>query len=154
MKLFWWPANAASCRNEVLRSLKAIIKTENWHPLTSYHMKTILLYECEDKPHPVFWGFDQWSNRLIDCLSKLEYSLKTGFCPNYFMKDINLFESFTHQEISWLAAEVHQLKNYFLIYQPIYPRFWLVAEPSYPKQSLVRYKYPLIPPSMACARIT
>ena len=152
MKLLWWPANAASCRNDVLRSLKAILKTENWHPLTSYHMKTILLYECEGKPHPIFWGFDQWSNRLIDCLSKLEYNLTTGFCPNYFMKDINLLESFSPEEISWLAAQVHQLTN-FLKYKPIHPGFRLAAEPSYPRQSLVRYNYPLAPPSMACARI-
>lgn len=153
MKLFWWPTNAASCRNEVLRNLKALIKIENWHPLTSYHMKTILLYESEDKPHPISWGFDQWSNRLFDCLSKLEFFLTKEFCPNYFMKDINLFESFSPEEICWLAAKVHQLKN-FATYQPIYPGFWLAAEPSYPKQSLVRCKYPLTPPSMACARIT
>ena len=153
MKLFWWPSNAASCRSEVLRRLKAIMKTENWHPLKSYHLKTILFYECEDKPHPIFWGFDQWSYRLIDCLSRLEYGLTWGFCPNYFMKDINLFESFS-LEMSWLlAAKVHQLKN-FLICQHIYFGSCLAVEPSYPKQPLVRYKYPLTPPFKACARIT
>ena len=149
MKLFWWPWNAASCRSEVLRRLKAIMKTENWHPLKSYHMKTILFYECEDKPHPIFWGFDQWSYRLIDCLSKLEYSLTLRFCPNYFMKDINLFESFS-LEMAWLlAAKVQK----FLICQHIYFGSCLAVEPSYPKQPLVRYKYPLTPPFKACARI-
>ena len=143
-KLFKWSANAYSCLNEVLRSLKTIIKANNWYPLTSYHMKTILFYECEAKPHPFLWGFDQLSNRLIDCLLRLEHCLITGFCPNYFMSVINQFESFSPDERYRLTAEVQHLKN-SLIYQPIYPRFWLAAEPSYPKQSLVQYIYPLTP---------
>ena len=143
-KLFKWSANAYSCLNEVLRSLKTIIKANNWYPLTSYHMKTILFYECEAKPHPFLWGFDQLSNRLIDCLLRLEHCLRTGFCPNYFMSVINQFESFSPDERYRLTAEVQHLKN-SLIYQPIYPRFWLAAETSYPKQSLVQYIYPLTP---------
>ena len=105
-------------------------------------MKTILFYECEAKPHPFLWGFDQLSNRLIDYLLRLEHSLITGFCLNYFMSVINQSESFPPDERYRLTAEVQHVKN-SLIYQHIYPRFWLEAEPSYPKQSLVQYIYPL-----------
>lgn len=137
-KLFKWSANAYSCLNEVLRRLKTIIKANNWYPLTSYHMKTILFYECEAKPHPFLWGFDQLSYRLIDCLLRLKQSLITGFCPNYFMRIINQFESFPPHERYRLTAEVHQ----HLTYQHIYPGFWLAAEPSL---AFVQYIYPPTP---------
>ena len=98
-------------------------------------MKTILFYECEAKPHPFLWGFDQLSNRLIDCLLRLKQSLITGFCPNYFMSVINQFESFPPDERYRLTVEVQHL-----IDQHIYPRFWLAAEPS-----LVQCMYPPTP---------
>ena len=119
------------------------IKADNWYPLTSYHMKTILFYECEAKPHPFLWGFDQLRNRLIEFLLRLEHTLITGFCPNYFMSVINQFESFPPEKRYRLTAEVQQLKNSLI----------LAAESSYSKQSLVQCMYPPTPPSMPCAVI-
>ena len=104
-KIFRWPANVSSCGSKVLRSLKDIVKAKNLHPLKSHHMKKILFYECEAKPHPILLGFCQWS--ITDWLTFWRGQLNNGVFPNYFMTGINLFESFSPQEkLSWLAAEV------------------------------------------------
>ena len=119
----------------------------------SYHMKTILFYESEAKPDPSLWGLDQWSNRLIECLFRLEHNLIRGSCPNYFMIGINQFESFPQEKRYLLAQEVQQFRN-SLIYQPINHGSWLAVEPSHPKQSLVQCIYPLTPPPMSYAVIS
>ena len=78
-KICRWPANVFSCCSKVLRSLKdiVIVKAKNLHPLKSHHMKTILLYECEAKPHPILLGFCQWS--ITDWLTFWRGQLNNGF---------------------------------------------------------------------------
>lgn len=116
--------NANSWRNEVLRKVKTLKEERNWHPLKSYHLKTIMFFQCQAKPDPRNWNFDLLKDRLYDFLSTLEYLLLERFCPMFFMTEINLFENaFSHQRGYELAEEVHHLRNSYEL-SPFYRRFF------------------------------
>ena len=102
---------ASSCRKQVLRILKALKEKLNLQPLKSYHLKTMLLYECEAVPRPVDWSFDCLSERFNSLLQRLENCLSRSNCPHYFIKDFNLFETFPPQRCSELAKKVQQIRQ-------------------------------------------
>ena len=99
---------ASSCRKQVLRILKALKEELKWHPLTSYHLKTMLFYECEANPHPSHWSFDRLGERFIGILKRLKNCLRQSKCPHYFIKDLNLFEFFPYERCSELARKVEK----------------------------------------------
>ncbi|XP_068671833.1 cyclic GMP-AMP synthase-like receptor 1 [Montipora foliosa] len=84
----------SSCRKQVLRILKALREELELHPLKSYHLKTMLLYECEAKPSPSNWTFDCLGDRFMGLLQRLEDCLRQKNCPHHFMREFNLFETF------------------------------------------------------------
>ena len=102
---------ASSCRKQVLRILKALKEELNLQPLKSYHLKTMLFYECEAVPRPVDWSFDRLSERFMGLLQRLEDWLLQSRCPHYFIKDFNLFETFPPQRCSELAKKVQQIRQ-------------------------------------------
>ena len=99
---------ASSCRKQVLRIMKTLKEDMNWDQLTSYHLKTIMLYECEAHPNPNQWSSDQLSRRLIDFLRRLEGYLEDENCPHYFIKAINLVEFVSRPKCCELASKVRQ----------------------------------------------
>lgn len=99
---------ASSCRKQVLRIMKALKEDLNWDQLTSYHLKTIMLYECEAHPNPKQWSSGQLSRRLFGFLRRLEGYLGQENCPHYFIKDINLFEFVSPRKCRELASKVRQ----------------------------------------------
>ena len=102
---------ASSCRKQVLRILKALKEELNLHPLKSYHLKTILLYECEANPRPRQWSSDRLSERFIGLLQRLENCLLQSNCPHFFIKHFNLFEMFPPQRCSELVRNVQQIRQ-------------------------------------------
>ena len=100
---------ASSCRKHVLRILKALREELHLHPLTSYHLKTILLHECEAYPHPNQWSYDSLSERFLSFLQRLEDCLRQFNCPHYFMTHLNLFEFFGRQRCDELAKKVKEI---------------------------------------------
>ena len=88
-----------TCRKMLLRILKSLCVDLDMTPLTSYHMKTIVFYECEDYPYDSQWEtssqlvarFRSAMRRLLTCLSERN-------CPHYFIKDVNLFDSNSFNE--------------------------------------------------------
>ena len=101
---------ASSCRKQVLRILKALREELHLHPLTSYHLKTILLHECEAYPHPNQWSYDSLSERFLSFLQRLEDCLRQFNCPHYFITHLNLFEFFGRQKCDELAKKVKEIK--------------------------------------------
>ena len=100
---------ASPCRKQVLRILKALREELHLHPLTSYHLKTILLHECEAYPHPNQWRYDSLSGRFLSFLQRLEDCLRQFNCPHYFMTHLNLFEFFGRQRCDELAKKVKEI---------------------------------------------
>ncbi|XP_060636220.2 uncharacterized protein [Anolis sagrei] len=80
-------------RGEALRMLK-FINTTRWTPeygsiLTSYHLKTILLWCCE-----IYSQAPQWETLLSSIqtlLRLLIHTLSKGNLPHYFLASVNLF---------------------------------------------------------------
>ena len=66
--------------------------------LTSYHMKTCMLYMVETTPAQL-WKPENLLECLVMCLEKLAYWVGTGFCPNYFITDENMFERRIHGDV-------------------------------------------------------
>ncbi|KAJ7369963.1 hypothetical protein OS493_035134 [Desmophyllum pertusum] len=83
---------ASSCQKQVLRILKALRDELNLEPLKSYHLKTMLFYECEANPHPSQWLSTCLSDRFLGLLRRLENCLLQLNCPHYFIHNLNLFE--------------------------------------------------------------
>lgn len=100
---------ASSCRKQVLRILKALREELHLHPLTSYHLKTIFLHECEAYPHPNQWSYDSLSERFLSFLQRLEDCLRQFNCPHYFITHLNLFEFFGRQRCDELAKKVKEI---------------------------------------------
>ena len=101
----------SSCRKQVLRILKALRKQLNLGPLNSYHLKTVLLYECEAHPDPSQWTHEKLSERFISLLQRLENCLRQFNCPHFFIKHLNLFDKqFSHQRCFDLAEKVREIR--------------------------------------------
>lgn len=100
---------ASSCRKQVIRILKALREDLNMTQLKSYHLKTIVLYECERYPHPSQWAHDKLQDRFQTALTRLHSCLMQRNCPHYFIKNLNLFERFQNCEA--LLHTVRRLVN-------------------------------------------
>ncbi|KAL9955282.1 hypothetical protein ACROYT_G036584 [Oculina patagonica] len=100
---------ASSCRKQVLRILKALREELNLVPLKSYHLKTILLYECEAYPSPWQWSSTHLGERFKGLLYRLLCCLMRSNCPHYFIQNLNLFEAFTRQRCLELAEKVVEI---------------------------------------------
>ena len=103
--------DASSCRKRVLRILKAWNKELHLHPLTSYHLKTMLFYECEANPHHTHWSVDHLGERFMGLLQRLENCLTERNCPHYFMRKWNLFETFSPQRCVELTRKILEKKE-------------------------------------------
>ena len=95
----------------MLRILKALKEELDLHPLKSYHLKTMLLYECEANPYPSNWSFDRLGDRFMGLLQRLEDCLSQKNCPHYFMRELNLFEMFPEQKRVELFRRIQAIKQ-------------------------------------------
>ena len=101
----------SSCRKLVLRIVKALRKEVNLGPLNSYHLKTVLLYECEANPDPSQWNHKKLSERFIGLLLRLENCLLQTNCPHFFIKHLNLFDKkVSHKSCHDLAKKVKEIR--------------------------------------------
>lgn len=101
----------SSCRKQVFRILKALREELDLQPLKSYHLKTILLYECEANPMPQQWSFNCLGDRFLGLLERLEKCLLKKKCPHYIMQEVDLFELFNPQKCSELAKRIGEIKS-------------------------------------------
>ncbi|XP_068727274.1 uncharacterized protein [Montipora capricornis] len=102
---------ASSCRKQVLRILKALKEELDLRPLKSYHLKTMLLYECEANPHSSSWSFDLLGDRFMGLLQRLQDCLSHKNCPHYFMREFNLFETFSGQRCTELLTRIQRIEQ-------------------------------------------
>ncbi|XP_026538109.1 uncharacterized protein C2orf54-like [Notechis scutatus] len=92
-------------RRAALRLLKFVNQTR-WTPeygkiLTSYHLKTILLWSCEIYPRREAW--ETLLSSLKNLLGLLKHTLAEKRLPHYFLKPLNLFNKRykTSNDIYW-----------------------------------------------------
>ena len=90
--------------------MKALREELNLEPLKSYHLKTILLYECEANPLPSQWSYTRLGERFIGLIQRLENCLVETNCPHYFTPHLNLFETFPLQSCEDLVRKVRGIR--------------------------------------------
>ena len=108
---FYWKSSFVSCEKELLKEIdihktcrkktQRIMKKlkESWCPkgmkqeLTSYHLKNILFWECENHPYDYDWQHDQLTTRIVSMCYLLVSYIQRGTLPLYFHTGVNLFAS-------------------------------------------------------------
>lgn len=98
-----------NCLRQVLRKLKTF--GPYLKPLSSYHFKTICFY-LREMTHSFLWRYDYCEERLKNLLLMLENFLKVQSCPNFFIKNFNLFEEFSPLICYDLFNKVRALRMY------------------------------------------
>ena len=75
-----------------------IDKSVTKESLSSYHIKTCMLYMIENTPSD-FWKPENMLICLIRCLEMIQVWVQNGVCPNYFIPGENMFERRVHGEV-------------------------------------------------------
>ncbi|XP_070538633.1 protein mab-21-like 3 [Ptychodera flava] len=83
------------CRKQCLRILKKL-REDFWcrstkPVLSSFHLKTLLLWECERHPHSTDWSREKLGERVLGLVRELKTWVSRRRCPHYFIPEINLF---------------------------------------------------------------
>ncbi|XP_033735598.1 protein mab-21-like 3 [Pecten maximus] len=109
---FYWTLSFAACEKELLESIDEngtcrrkclrILKTlkeKIWctdnarKGLTSYHLKNVLFWECEDHPFDTEWQQELLATRVRTMIYRLLGYLQRGNLPLYFHTGVNLLSS-------------------------------------------------------------
>ncbi|XP_001653107.2 protein mab-21-like [Aedes aegypti] len=61
-------------------------------PITYYHLKTLLLYECEKHPREAEWDANCIGDRLNGIFLQMISCLQNRRCPHYFLPSLDLFK--------------------------------------------------------------
>lgn len=101
---------AGSCSKQVLKILKAMKEELELQPLNSYHLKTMLFYEREEIPHHSQWRSCLLEKRFLGLLERLEYCLSQRCCPHYFIRQYNLFETFSKKKCDDLIKKIQGIR--------------------------------------------
>lgn len=116
--------NLSALQHKVYRAFKAFVNhyKQKWSPnikkiFCSYHLKTIVLWYCEET-HPTDWNEDSVVGHLLALVDKLITALKERNLPMYFMPKYNLLQSALDGKS--VADEIEKLRwNSFKITESI-----------------------------------
>ena len=87
------------------------------NPISCYHLKTLLLFECEKHPRE-----DEWesldhpviADRILGILLQLISCLQSRRCPHYFLPSLDLFRGKSHASLENAAKQVWRLARELL----------------------------------------
>ncbi len=103
------------CRRKCLSILKALRDNHldlPGNPVTSYIMKTLLLYECEKHPRELEWDESAIGDRINGILLQLISCLQCKRCPHYFLPNLDLFRGRSPSGLENAAKQVLFVRNY------------------------------------------
>ena len=83
------------CRRRCLSILKTLRDRHldiPGQPIDTYHMKTLLLYECEKHPRELDWDETCLGDRINGILLQMISCLQNRRCPHYFLPNMDLFK--------------------------------------------------------------
>ncbi|XP_034395512.1 LOW QUALITY PROTEIN: protein mab-21-like 2 [Cyclopterus lumpus] len=107
----------AGCRRSALSVLKTLRDRHlelPGQPLQNYHMKTLLLYECEKHPRETDWDESCLGDRLNGILLQLISCLQCRRCPHYFLPNLDLFQGKPHSALEAAAKQTWRLAREIL----------------------------------------
>lgn len=101
-----------ACRRRCLSILKTLRDRHldlPGNPVTSYHMKTLLLYECEKHPREIEWEDNCIADRINGIFMQLISCLQCRRCPHYFLPNMDLFKGKSPGALENAARQVWRL---------------------------------------------
>lgn len=66
------------------------------NPVSAYHLKTLVLFECEKHARESEWEESAIGDRLLGILLQLISCLQSRRCPHYFLPNLDLFKGRSH----------------------------------------------------------
>ena len=105
------------CRRKCLSILKCLRDNHldlPGNPVTSYVMKTLLLYECEKHPRDIEWDDTAIGDRLNGILLQLISCLQCKRCPHYFLPSLDLFKGKSPSAMENASKQVWRLARELL----------------------------------------
>lgn len=105
-------------RNYCYRMFKMAIKENislTCKLLTTYHLKTLLLWASERYP-PDRWSDENVAACFLGLLDDLLHSLVTCSCPHYFIPELNLFANCSMDHLHSIASKVSAIRKFPLRY--------------------------------------
>ncbi|KAL1129746.1 hypothetical protein AAG570_012690 [Ranatra chinensis] len=84
------------------------------NPVTGYHLKTLLLYECEKHPREIEWDESCLGDRISGILMQLISCLQCRRCPHYFLPHLDLFKGKSPTALENAAKHVWRLARELL----------------------------------------
>eukprot|EP00795_Rhopilema_esculentum_P014512 gene14512-5572_t len=106
---------ANGCRIQLLRILTEIRDNEEvLKKISSYHLKTILFFQCDEQPDVTEWDQRFLVDRFGDLLKRLKNCLLDGSIPHYFQRQpefppFNLLDGICSEELEHMAVLIEQL---------------------------------------------
>lgn len=111
------PTFTGACRRRCLSILKTLRDRHldlPGNPVTSYHMKTLLLYECEKHPREAEWEDNCIADRINGIFMQLISCLQCRRCPHYFLPNMDLFKGKSPGALENAARQVWRLLRIML----------------------------------------
>lgn len=84
------------------------------NPVTSYVMKTLLLYECEKHPRELEWDESSIGDRINGIFLQLISCLQCRRCPHYFLPNMDLFKGKSPGALENASKQVWRLTRIML----------------------------------------
>ncbi|OQR77708.1 protein mab-21-like [Tropilaelaps mercedesae] len=109
--------NSGGCRRRCLSLLKTLRDRHldlPGNPVTSYHLKTLLLYECEKHPRDQDWEETCLGDRINGILLQLISCLQCRRCPHYFLPHLDLFKGKSASALESAAKQAWRLTRELL----------------------------------------
>uniref|UniRef100_A0A182W4V7 Uncharacterized protein n=1 Tax=Anopheles minimus TaxID=112268 RepID=A0A182W4V7_9DIPT len=105
------------CRRRCLSILKTLRDRHldlPGNPVTSYVMKTLLLYECEKHPREMEWDENCMGDRINGIFLQLISCLQCRRCPHYFLPNMDLFKGKSPGALENASKQVWRLTRIML----------------------------------------
>nr|CAD7456823.1 unnamed protein product [Timema tahoe] len=105
------------CRRRCLSILKTLRDRHldlPGNPVGAYHLKTLLLYECEKHPRELEWDEACLGDRINGILLQLISCLQCRRCPHYFLPNLDLFKGKSPSAMENAAKQVWRLTRELL----------------------------------------
>ncbi|XP_018576240.1 protein mab-21-like [Anoplophora glabripennis] len=105
------------CRKRCLSILKTLRDRHldlPGNPVSSYHLKTLLLYECEKHPRESEWDESCIGDRINGIFLQLISCLQCRRCPHYFLPNLDLFKGKSPSALENAAKQVWRLTREML----------------------------------------
>lgn len=100
------------CRKKCLSILKTLRDRHlelAGNPVSSFVLKTLVLYECEKHPHEWEWDTISLGDRINGILLQLISCLLCRRCPHYFLPQVDLFRGTPRQSLTQGASQTWRL---------------------------------------------